>query len=118
METSNNKLPFLTNLINCLLNRASKICSSKKLLNEEISKIKKILNSYQSKLICDKIMDFLKKMEPTKTPTEHPDPMAQAKRLVYLALPYYNDADDLKKKITDGRYYSFSLLTIFIDEFG
>ena len=30
-------------LINCLLNRASKICSTKKLFNEEISKIKKIL---------------------------------------------------------------------------
>ena len=90
-------------LINCLLNRASKICSTKKLFNEEISKIKKILlkNGYPSKLICNKIQDFLKKMEFPKTPNELPDPKTQPKRVVYLVLPYYNGAEDLKKKITD-----------------
>ena len=90
-------------LINCLLNRASKICSNKKLFNEEISKIKKILlkNSYPSKLICNKIHDFVKKMEVTTTPAVPSAPKALPKRVVYLVLPYYNGADDLKKKITD-----------------
>ncbi len=40
-------------------------------------------------------------MEYLKTPNEHPDPKAQPKRVVYLVLPYYNGADDFKKKITD-----------------
>ena len=68
--------------------------------NEEISKIKKILlkNGYPSKLICNKIQD---KMEFPKTSNEHHDPKAQPKRVVYLVLPYYNGAEDLKKKITD-----------------
>ena len=36
-----------------------------------------------------------------KTPKEHPDLKTQPKRVGYLVLPYYNGAEDLKKKIKD-----------------
>ena len=62
-------------------------------------------------------------MESTKTPIEHPGPKTQPKRVVYLVLPSYNDAEDLKKRITDLiRYFfpedNFRLMFKAHDTFG
>jgi len=87
-------------LINCLLNRAQRICSSEKLFKEEVSRIKKILikNNYPSKLICNQVQDFIKK---TKAPPKPPTDPTIPKRIVYLVLPYYNGAEELKKRMTE-----------------
>jgi hypothetical protein len=51
---------YKVGLIKCLLTRASRICSTEKLLKEEISNIKKILlkNSYPAKLVSNTIRDY------------------------------------------------------------
>jgi hypothetical protein len=79
------------------------------LFKEECSKIKKILlkNGYPNKLICNEIQSFIRKSkhfeEKTKTIS---DPFIP-KRIVYLVLPYYNGAEDLKKRLTDLVRQSF-----------
>ena len=91
-------------LIRCLLTRAFRICSTEKLFREEISNIKKILlkNSYPAKLVSNNIRDFIRKNKAEKQVVE----LAQ-KPKVYLVLPYFTGADDLKRRITDLVHDSF-----------
>jgi hypothetical protein len=77
---------------------------TEKLLKEEISNIKKILlkNSYPAKLVSNTIRDFIRKNSTEKQVVE----LAQ-KPIVYLVLPYFNGADDLKKRICESVHDSF-----------
>jgi hypothetical protein len=95
-------------LINCLLDRAHRICSTEESLKNEIKKLKQILskNEYPPKIVSNTIKKFqeLKKRGPkTKIDTSYDVP----KKKVILVLPYYRGADEIKKEITNFVLKSF-----------
>ena len=94
-------------LINCLLDRAYRICSTEQALKVELAKIKQILykNEYPPKIVTNTIQKFLnnKKNPKTKRDTSYDVP----KKKVFLVLPYYKGADNVKKEITDLVQNSF-----------
>ena len=87
-------------LINCLIDRAQRICSNEALLKIEIAKIKKILtkNEYPTKVVRNTIQRyFSRKQHPkTKIDTSYDVP----KKKVFLVLPYYKGADEIKSQLT------------------
>jgi hypothetical protein len=87
-------------LINCLLDRAHRICSTEEALKSEITILKQILykNEYPPKIVTNTIQKFLyeKKNPKTKRDTSYDVP----KKKVFLVLPYYRGAEDIKKEIT------------------
>ena len=84
-------------LTKCLLTRVFRICSTEKLLKEEISNIKNVLleKSYPAKLVSN-TRDFIRKNKAEKQVVE----LAQ-KPIVYLVFPYFSGVDDFKKQIYD-----------------
>ena len=85
-----------TSLINCFLNRAVKLSSSKELLDKEVNNIKELfkLNGYPAEFIDRNVNRFLMKLESDKsnddisdTTTTESDPSHDVQR-AYLVLPY------------------------------
>jgi hypothetical protein len=94
-------------LINCLLDRAYRICSTEQDLKKEVVKIKQVLykNEYPPKVVTNTIQKFFesKKNPKTKRDTSYDVP----KKKVFLVLPYYKGADSVKKEITNLVQSSF-----------
>ena len=86
-------------LINCLLNRAQRICSNDSSLKIEIAKIKKILakNEYPTKIVSNTIQRYFRNKQHPKTKTD--TSFDVPKKQVFLVLPYYKGADDIKSKL-------------------
>jgi hypothetical protein len=94
-------------LINCLLDRAYRICSTEQALKKEVVKLKQILykNEYPPKVVTNTIQKFFdtKKNPKAKRDTSYDVP----KKKVFLVLPYYKGADSVKKEITNLVQSSF-----------
>ena len=88
---------FKTGLVNCLLNRAWKICSNSDLFHQEINFIKSTLaaNGYPSNFLNSCINRFLK----TKTSDRIKEPQFGPKRKdIFIKLPYKGQQSDILKR--------------------
>ena len=86
--------------MNCLIDRAQRICSNEALLKTEIAKIKKILtkNKYPTKIVLNTIQRYFNKKQHPKTKLDTSYDMP--KKQVFLVLPYYKGADEIKSQLT------------------
>ena len=95
---SNQPKQYKINLIKCLCNRASRICSSYNLLMKELDNYKKIFiaNGYPHNVIKKAMRKFELKKNDNNIQQQH-NSMIQT---VYISLPYYNEISiKLAKKI-------------------
>jgi hypothetical protein len=90
-------------LINCLINRAHKICSNDDELKIEISKIQEILmkNEYPPKIVANTIQRYFRNKNKQQTKTKIDTSYDVPKKQVFLVLPYYKGADDVKSQLTN-----------------
>ncbi len=91
---------YKISLIKCLVNRAYKISSNKEALNEEIKKITQILrrNEYPIKIVTNVIRKHVKSMDEVDL-KEKVEVELVPKKLIYLVLPYYEGAEEIKNKL-------------------
>jgi hypothetical protein len=105
--TSLSPRDYKIGLINCLLDRAYRICSTEQALKKEVVKIKQILykNEYPPKIVTNTVQKFFdsKKNPKTKRDNSYDVP----KKKVFLVLPYYKGADNAKKEIVNLVQSSF-----------
>ena len=87
-------------LIKCLVNRAYKISSNKEALQSEIKKISQILrkNEYPLKIVSNTIQKQIKKMDESLN-KEKVEIETVPKKLIYLVLPYFEGAEEIKNKL-------------------
>jgi hypothetical protein len=105
--TSLSPRDYKIGLINCLLDRAYRICSTEQALKKEVVKVKQILykNEYPPKIVTNTVQKFFdsKKSPKTKRDNSYDVP----KKKVFLVLPYYKGADNAKKEIVNLVQSSF-----------
>jgi hypothetical protein len=94
----NSLLPrnYKIGLINCLIDRARKICSSSEALESEIKRIRFTLkkNEYPAKVINNTINKYFRKIREEKEEIQKAD-----KLKIVAVLPYYKVTEEINRKI-------------------